>query len=261
MGGPLFPLPLIGAMAADTGAALLAAAVKAAILAGAPRRTVQAVAAAVTGVLVRPVMAAAEPVTRAAAVRQETTSVDADLVETLRLRRRARRHRKKAERREAKGLHPTVAGVVDDGTKQETFGGVVASVGGGQPVPSEACGLAPHEHVVEAGVGAGGEGSMRPLALEPGVISTLAPAAEQGEEPPREEPPHCGKGMRRKQRGVGCDSAASPPQPVIGVGMDVDAPRSQRGGGCVSDEGDIDLDDLDRYLTDSRPPSPLGRCA
>jgi hypothetical protein len=134
-------------MAADTGAALLAAAVKAAILAGAPRRTVQAVAAAVTGVLVRPVMAAAEPGMRSAAVRQETTSVDADLVETLRLRRRARRHRKKAERRDAKARQPTDADVVDDDTKEETSEGAVASDGGGQPVPTVACGLTPHEQV------------------------------------------------------------------------------------------------------------------
>ena len=46
-------------MSAD-GAALLAAAVRAAVLAKAPRRTVQAVAAAVAGVLVRLTTAAAQ---------------------------------------------------------------------------------------------------------------------------------------------------------------------------------------------------------
>ena len=88
------------------GAALLAAAIRAACLAKAPRRTVQAVAAAVTGVLVRPT-AAAEP--RAAAsvpagaqsAHDEAASPD-QLVDSLRVARRAQRARKKERRRAAK---------------------------------------------------------------------------------------------------------------------------------------------------------------
>ena len=75
------------------GAALLAAAIRAAVHAKAPRRTVQAVAAAVTGVLWRPT-AAAEP------------HIDARVqagtpVEELRANRNAQRQRKKDRRRSA----------------------------------------------------------------------------------------------------------------------------------------------------------------
>ena len=93
-------------MAAD-GAALLAAAVRAAVLAKAPRRTVQAVAAAVTGVLLRPVTAAAEPRTGPIAPpdapgNAEDACDPAILRATLRSVRSARRQRKKQNLREAK---------------------------------------------------------------------------------------------------------------------------------------------------------------
>jgi hypothetical protein len=75
------------------GAALLAAAIRAAIHAKAPRRTVQAVAAAVTGVLWRPT-AAAEP--HIDARMQAGTTVD-----DVRADRSAQRQRKKERRRSA----------------------------------------------------------------------------------------------------------------------------------------------------------------
>mmetsp|Transcript_50274 Transcript_50274/g.139588 ORF Transcript_50274/g.139588 Transcript_50274/m.139588 type:complete len:244 (-) Transcript_50274:276-1007(-) len=93
-------------MAAD-GAALLAAAVGAACRAKAPRRTVQAVAAAVAGVLVRPAAAAAVPRPGAAvpAGAQSAGPDDSDpvqLLDSLRAARRAQRIRKKERRRAAK---------------------------------------------------------------------------------------------------------------------------------------------------------------
>jgi hypothetical protein len=79
----------------DSSAALLAAAIRAAILAKAPRRTVQAIAAAVTGVLVRPPTAAAAPNLDAREV-PAGTSVDG-----IRSSRTAQRQRKKQRRRSA----------------------------------------------------------------------------------------------------------------------------------------------------------------
>ena len=84
------------------GPALLAAAVRAACLAKAPRRTVQAVAAAVAGVLVRQ-MAEAVPRPRSevpagAQVAAEPTEDLAGLVGTLRTARRSRRARKRRSR-------------------------------------------------------------------------------------------------------------------------------------------------------------------
>ena len=84
------------------GPALLAAAVRAACLAKAPRRTVQAVAAAVAGVLVRQ-MAEAVPRPRSevpagAQVAAEPTEDLAVLVDTLRTARRSRRARKRRSR-------------------------------------------------------------------------------------------------------------------------------------------------------------------
>ncbi len=88
------------------GAALLAAAVSAACRAKAPRRTVQAVAAAVTGVLMRP-SAAAVPRPNAAvpAGAQSPAEDDGDpalLLDTLRAARRAQRTRKKERRKAAR---------------------------------------------------------------------------------------------------------------------------------------------------------------
>jgi hypothetical protein len=97
-------------MSAD-GPALLAAAVRAACQANAPRRTVQAVAAAVTGVLVRPHTVAAEPHTdtgvRAGA--QSNAEADGDpamLLSSLRAVRKAQRQRKKERRLAAKQAAP-----------------------------------------------------------------------------------------------------------------------------------------------------------
>ena len=95
-------------MASCDGAALLAAAVRAAILAKAPRRTVQAVATAVAGVLVRPVKAepASVPEDAASAPRAPApafgdASADA-LLQALRAKRcatrRAKRQRRTARR-------------------------------------------------------------------------------------------------------------------------------------------------------------------
>ena len=94
------------AAAADA-TALLAAAVRAAILAKAPRRTVAAVAVAVAGVLVRPTACAAPTpgATRPASTQGATehplagTSPE-ELVNAIRLARRAQR-RRKTERRQA----------------------------------------------------------------------------------------------------------------------------------------------------------------
>ena len=88
------------------GAALLAAAVRAAVQAKAPRRTVQAVAAAVTGVLLRQ-PSAAVPHTDSrrrpdAPMETEDTGDPAQLLATLRASRRSQRQRKKERRRAAK---------------------------------------------------------------------------------------------------------------------------------------------------------------
>ena len=117
------------------GAALLAAAVRAACQAKAPRRTIQAVAAAVTGVLVRP-MAEAVPRPRSevpAGAQGAPVPAPAEdpavLVDTLRAARRAQRARKKVRRREAKqaaSMHADVlAGTIDSKPRaaEPTIGG------------------------------------------------------------------------------------------------------------------------------------------
>ena len=93
-------------MSRADGPALLAAAIRAACQEKAPRRTIQAVAAAVTGVLMRPTVAA-EPRVRGAEPPGAEGAPDADLdhagqVDALRAARRARRNRKKAALRAAK---------------------------------------------------------------------------------------------------------------------------------------------------------------
>ena len=94
-------------MSADR-AALLAAAVRAACLAKAPRRTVQAVAAAVAGVLVRPTAAAVPrtgPSERPSAQSDNNEDGAGDpavALAALRASRRAQRTRKKARRKAAK---------------------------------------------------------------------------------------------------------------------------------------------------------------
>jgi hypothetical protein len=83
------------------GAALLAAAIRAAIQAKAPRRTVQAVAAAVTGVLWRPTAATEPQVDARAQAGTPVAEVRAD--------RRAQRQRKKDRRRDAAAKAPNAA--------------------------------------------------------------------------------------------------------------------------------------------------------
>ena len=90
------------------GAALLAAAIRSACQAGAPRRTIQAVAAAVTGVLVRPADARHDRgMRKPAGTRSNADDVDASdpvgiAAEALRAAKKAKRERKKERRRVAK---------------------------------------------------------------------------------------------------------------------------------------------------------------
>ncbi len=97
-------------MASADGPAFVAAAVRAAILAKAPRRTVQAVAAAVTGVFVRPTAAAAPvpaamaqamPESADAAVEATGASLE-EMVAKLQAVRRAQRKKKKENRKARK---------------------------------------------------------------------------------------------------------------------------------------------------------------
>ena len=103
------PPAIIGAMPADSAAALLAAAVRAAILAKAPRRTVQAVASAVTGVLARPMAATAMKGTDAresagstCTAKDDSNASPEQLLQSLREARSAQRRRKKERRRARK---------------------------------------------------------------------------------------------------------------------------------------------------------------
>jgi hypothetical protein len=107
----------MGYNAAD-GAALVAAAVDAAHRAGAPRRTVAAVAAAVAGTVLSAAAAPRQPATKPQVHTQEPPSatLEADnpekLLASLRAVRRAQRLRKKQRRRDAKqaaGLSLSVA--------------------------------------------------------------------------------------------------------------------------------------------------------
>ena len=92
-------------MAAD-GAALLGAAIRVAILAKAPRRTVQAVAAAVTGVLVRSVGEAVPQAeneelaedAKGQPTKPKTGASPEELVAAFREARKGKRRRKKANR-------------------------------------------------------------------------------------------------------------------------------------------------------------------
>ena len=95
-------------MTSPDAAALVAAAVRAAVLAKAPRRTVAAVAAAVTGVLVKPQQATPHKNDAATASGQRADAQAAtgasaeDLVAALREARSAQRRRKKERRKERK---------------------------------------------------------------------------------------------------------------------------------------------------------------
>ena len=113
----------MGAMAADGGAHLLAAAIKAAVLAGAPRRTVQAVAVGVAGVIWHPRTPGAAT---AQGAEQEAGAPDeGDLPpDALRAARQRRRREKKKQKRHAIQQQKQEEGGllgsdVNDNTKQE----------------------------------------------------------------------------------------------------------------------------------------------
>lgn len=104
----------IGAMVADH-AALLASAVRAACLAKAPRRTVQAVAAAVTAVLVRPTPVAPPDTDTGELAKSPDVNPDIredELVMRLRMARAQRRRAKRQRRRDAKAAATSVPGDV-----------------------------------------------------------------------------------------------------------------------------------------------------
>ena len=121
-------------MAVD-GASLLAAAIRAACQAGAPRRTVQAVASAVTAILVRPAAAVPRRESRTPAGAPGEAAGEADdapaLLASLRAVRQAQRARKKERRRAAK-----VAAATAPSTNP-------ADAAGRGPSSGEAQGLAP----------------------------------------------------------------------------------------------------------------------
>ena len=122
------------------GPALLAAAVRAACLAKAPRRTVQAVAAAVAGVLVRQ-MAEAVPRPRSevpagAQVAAEPTEDLAGLVGALRTARRSRRARKRRSR--AKSAAAAVAAEAKAGVDGVAVPVLVDAVLAGKAVAADA---------------------------------------------------------------------------------------------------------------------------
>lgn len=113
------------------GAALLAAAVRAAVLARAPRRTVQAVASAVAGVVMRPAAMGAKPATETgvpqgtvgATLPPATGASPEELVAALREARRARRRRKRENRRKRREEKPSEE-VHDDATTTDLTGAV-----------------------------------------------------------------------------------------------------------------------------------------
>ena len=165
------PARLIGVtMASCDGPALLAAAVRAAILAHAPRRTVQAVATAVASVLVRPAMAKAAPATvpaaaasapRSAAPAFGDASADA-LLEALRAKRSAHRAAKR-ERLKARRSASAAPGVSESVNEA--------------PVPA-ATGSAP-ETQAATGLATGGvEEAAHSAANSRGAVPVLPDATE-----------------------------------------------------------------------------------
>ena len=110
VGGAPLPPPQRCAMASVDGAALVAAAVRAAVLAKAPRRTVAAVAASVICALARAAAAVTPPRSTAAPARAPTADAGPDvaaddapaLLAALRSARASQRRRKKERRRAGK---------------------------------------------------------------------------------------------------------------------------------------------------------------
>ena len=119
-------------MAVD-GSALVAAAVRAACLAKAPRRTVQAVAAAVAGVCLRPV--AVEGRKRATVASEPASAHDSsagdaspeELLEALRSCRREQRRRKKARRKANRAAPTAPAAKGDHADDKMVVGSIVAA--------------------------------------------------------------------------------------------------------------------------------------
>lgn len=168
-------------MAVD-GPALLGAAIRAACLAKAPRRTVQAIASAVTGVLVGRHVASGTSPKSIRRQQRDTEGSDCDdgpgdaqLLEALRASRRARRKRKKDRRRAAKAAAPTV------NPTQETSAGDGSSFGelkgGRHDAEDNAQGAAPQSHERTRGL----------LGLEP------APTDDEGSSSLDEPPPTVGE--------------------------------------------------------------------
>jgi hypothetical protein len=123
-------------MASVDGAALVAAAVLAAVLAKAPRRTVAAVAASVTCALARLASAVTPPRSTAAPARVPTAAAGPDvaaddapaLLAALRSARALQRRRKKERRKAGKAAAAAELAISDDepGQPQElAFGGVL----------------------------------------------------------------------------------------------------------------------------------------
>ena len=128
-------------LSADGGAAFLAAAVRAAVLAKAPRRTVAAVAAAVASALARPAPAAAtrQPVAKAPAGALSAAAVvmadgdggssPEDLLAALRSARAAVRRRKKERRRMSRAASAAAAHGPGESTAPVGRGAVATSTG------------------------------------------------------------------------------------------------------------------------------------
>jgi hypothetical protein len=156
------------------GAALLASAIRAAVLAKAPRRTVQAVAAAVCGVLWRPTVEARPHFD----VSEETRIPD-----DVRASRLGQRQRKK-ERRRAAAADKSCAGGRDAADRDLGAGGTLGHLGavGGREGTFEHDGPAPSDDADTNMVLASSD-SVRDVVLQSDTVratsSTSAPAKKQ----------------------------------------------------------------------------------
>ena len=146
-------------------AALLSAAVRAACLAKAPRRTIQAVASAVAGVLLRPCTASKhemDPDVRPSTQRANSAPVDGcsaeELLAALREKRSAQRARKKACRKAAKiaragnATVPAEPSMPQVGRNQISSTRAPAEHGASQADASSSRSSAPIESAVQQGV-------------------------------------------------------------------------------------------------------------
>lgn len=184
-------------MSAD-GACLMAAAVRAAVLANAPRRTVQAVASAVAGVLMRYATAATPeqaPAARAGSQRTAAAAESGDksadeLLHALRAARSAQRRRKKERRHAGKVTARAAAAETDDQLRQAT------------PIQEEEKALVP------AGGILGGGGLTPALAVADNAVPARLGAEMELEDTGVDRPPtqHLLQPPAKKARGDGRDS-------------------------------------------------------